>query len=212
MRPVDQLQIRGDWGFVRIFYVPAFAAGLAATKLWPAAAAISLRINLCFLCEFVSRWGHHVEEWANHKPLLAITEEGLLHEDGGKAEIIDWQRVIGVALHRRNPIPPWRTNGSTGWTPPFWLAIHIAQPAGAEGQSSAATIGSGGGYVVQRDIFGESPDDYYTIAVWPRQIAGGLPRLARFARQLQRTLAGLAADGRIPMLVPAAAHDGNAIP
>lgn len=125
MVSVTELRIRPDWGFVKFAYLPALAGGMVATKyLWPAL-LLSFRIAPCGLCVLLARWGHHVEEWLNCKPLLQITETGLRCEDGGPATEYEWDAIVGIAMCRRNDIPPWRTNGSVALGPPFWLAITV---------------------------------------------------------------------------------------
>ena len=136
MARVRELRIRADWGLVRIAYLPAIAAGMGISKfLWPLL-LFTFRIAPCGLCILLSRWGNHVEEWMNCKPLLQITDNGLRYEDGGAAVEYDWSDIVGIILHRRNSIPPWRTGGSTEITPPLWLSINVrserARPVGSQ--------------------------------------------------------------------------------
>ena len=125
MAGVTELRVRADWGFVKFAYLPALVAGIAASKYLVPAVAMSVRAAPCAICVLFSRWAHHLEEWYNCKPLLRITDTGLRYEDGGEALEYDWGDVLGVIMHRRNTIPPWRTNGSVAITPPFWLSITV---------------------------------------------------------------------------------------
>jgi len=161
MARVTELRVRGDWQLIRFVYLPAAAVGLVP-------------FEPCALCIFCCWWGHHIEEWARRKPLLRITDDGLRYEDGGKPVRYQWRDITGIALHRRNTIPLWRTNGSLEiGTPRFWLAISVRQHG----------------------------DQVRTICVWPRQVVGGLFSLMRFARELQRSLIAVADRGEIPLLL-----------
>ncbi|HEX6740631.1 MAG TPA: hypothetical protein VF079_02400, partial [Sphingomicrobium sp.] len=140
-------------------------------------------------------------EWLNGKPLLRIAPDGLEHEDGGEAEFIPWSEVLGVALCRRNPIPPWRTNGSIEIAPPFWLTIavrdHSERPDDEDGKTR--------GYVVPYDVDESTAAEVPTRALcfWPRQVKGGLWSLVRFARELQGNLIAASERNEIPNLRPA---------
>ena len=160
-----ELRVRNDWQFVRFVYLPAAAVGL--TPFHP-----------CALCTFCWWWGHHLEEWVSRKTLFRVTDTGLHYEDGGRPMLYGWSEIEGVALHRRNPIPLWRTDGDikTG-TPPFWLAITVRER-------------------------GKRTDDLRTICVWPRQVRGGLFSLMRFAKELQLQLLERADRGEIRRLMP----------
>lgn len=162
-----ELRVRGDWQFVRFVYLPAAAVGM--TPLHP-----------CALCTFCWWWGHHLEEWISRKAIFQITDAGLRYEDGGKPIHYRWSDIQGVVLHRRSPIPFWRTDGDvkTG-KPPFWLAITLR-----EGGKS------------------DDKEEPRTICVWPRQVVGGLYSLMRFAKELQRQLIERANHGEIPRLMP----------
>jgi hypothetical protein len=127
MSRVTELRIRADWGLVKFAYLPVLAAGIASSKyLWPVA-LFSFRVAPCGICILLSRWGHHIEEWFNRKPLLRLTDYGFQHEDGGEPVEYAWSDVLVVSVHRRNTIPPWRTNGSTEITPPYWLSITVRE-------------------------------------------------------------------------------------
>jgi hypothetical protein len=125
MARVTELRIRADWGLVKVAYLPALAAGMGASKFFWPLILFSFRIAPCGLCVLLSRWGNHVEEWMRCKPLFQITDFGLRYEDGGAPAEYDWSDIVGIVMHRRNTIPPWRTNGSTEITPPFWLSISV---------------------------------------------------------------------------------------
>ena len=156
-----ELRIRGDWQFVRLVYLPLAAIG-------------AVPIQLCAVCKLCAWWGHHLEEWVRRKRLFRITTQGLAYEDGGRPEQFVWSEIMGIALHRRNTIPIWRTNGSFGFTsPPFWLTI-----------------------TVKRGL------DEREICVWPRQVVGGLPALFRFAKTLQTALRAAADRGETPSRLP----------
>jgi hypothetical protein len=124
MARVRELRIRSDWGFVKFAYLPLVAGGALATKLFWPILFVSFRFP-CAICILISRWGNHVEEWLNCKPLLQITDTGLRYEDGCEPVDYAWEDIVGIVLHRRNRIPPWRTDGSTQITPRYWLAISV---------------------------------------------------------------------------------------
>jgi hypothetical protein len=142
MARVTELRIRPDWGFVKFAYLPALAVGIAASKWLLPALAVSVRVAPCGICVCLRRWANHMEEWYNRKPLLQISETGLRYEDGDEPVEFFWGDVVGVVMHRRNWIPPWRTNGSTEITPPYWLTIAV--------RDEPQSIGADEGYIDRR--------------------------------------------------------------
>ena len=208
MRRVTELHVRGDWGLVRLIYVPALAVAFLMIKWLPFLAVASIRINPCFLCWLVSRWGNQVEEYYNAKPILKITDGGIVHEDGGEPTEYGWSEITSVVMHRRNNIPPWRTNGSTEVTPPYWLAISLRDPDYKADDGAVFSEGDSYAERSRRPDGGREIDTEgaRTICIWPRQVVGGLFSLMRFAKELQRCLIAVCEQGTIPCLVPAAAE------
>lgn len=203
MERVTELRVRADWGIIRLIYLPLLVVGLAAIRVLPWVAVISIRAWPCGICMLLARWFNHLDESISGKPILQITGRGITYEDGGEPTEYGWAEIIGVVMHRRNNIPPWRTDGSTEITPPFWLAISVRdsdykQPEAAElaGESYAERS--------------RRPDDGWeidaegtrTICIWPRQVVGGLFSLMRFAKELQRCLVELCERGEIDCMVP----------
>ena len=206
MGPVTELHVREDWGLVRLVYMPALAVGIFLSKWLPFLAFATIRFNPCFLCWLIARWGNHLEEYYKAKPLVKITDSGIVHEDGGEPVEYGWSDITAVSMHRRNIIPPWRTNGSTEITPPYWLAISVRNsddepnddspgPGGSESYAERSRRPDGG---TELDTVSTR-----TICLWPRQVVGGLSSLMRFAKELQRCLIAECEQGTIPCLIPA---------
>lgn len=194
MKRIAQLHVRSDWGFIKFAYLPLVVAGAVASKLlWPAL-AVSFRCAPCGICALFARWTNHIEEWVNVKPVLAVTDYGLLHEDGGEPCEYSWEEILAISLHRRNDIPPWRTNGSAELGPPFWLAITVRDP-NLQPQQDVEE-----GYTRPYDWDGNLAGTI-TITAWPRQVEGGLMALARFAKTLQFELVERATSGAVPSLL-----------
>lgn len=120
-RHVTELYTRSDWGFVKFAYVPVLLMSVVTLKFVPGLVAVRVGFPLCGLCALFARWGNHVEEWYNAKPLLRVAEHGLIQEDGGPPILYPWADITDVALFRR--VAPWLANGTVGPAPPFWLAI-----------------------------------------------------------------------------------------
>lgn len=203
MGRVTELHVREDWGLVRLIYVPALALALSLSRWLPLLAVVTIRINPCFLCWLVSRWGHQIEEYYNAKPILQITDNGIVYEDGCEPVEYGWAEITGVVMFRRNNIPPWRTDGSTEIAPPYWLAVSVRDPDyepddGAvfreEDRYSQRSRRPEGGVEIQTE-------GVRAITVWPRQVVGGLFSLMRFAKELQRQLIRRADEGEIPLLL-----------
>jgi hypothetical protein len=203
MGRVTELRVRADWGFVRFAYLPLLVVGLAAIRFLPWVAAIMLRAAPCAICFLLARWFNHIEEAVGRKPILQITDGGIIYEDGGEPIEYGWGEISGVVMHRRNNIPPWRTDGSTEIAPPFWLAISVRDPDFKP--DDGAVFSEGDSYVERRRrVDGGREIDtegVRTITVWPRQIVGGLFAMMRFARELQRRLLEMCEGGTIPCLV-----------
>ena len=190
MGRVTELHVREDWGLVRLIYVPALALALSLSRWLPLLAVVTIRINPCFLCWLVSRWGHQIEEYYNAKPILQITDNGIVYEDGCEPVEYGWAEITGVVMFRRNNIPPWRTDGSTEIAPPYWLAVSVRDPDyepddGAvfreEDRYSQRSRRPEGGVEIQTE-------GVRAITVWPRQVVGGL-------------LIRRADEGEIPLLL-----------
>lgn len=170
---MDRLYVRTDWGLVRLIYLPAlFLLALAAMFL-PALAALKLRVGIgCSICQLLEQWGHRAEEWYNAKPLLALTDDGLAYEDGGPRVIYGFTELTGIAIQRR--IAPWLTNGHASINPRYWLTLQIRNPKFGQ----------------KRTMYFRSYDEpeFLFINVWPREVAGGLLRLRRFAGSLKQSI------------------------
>ena len=109
-------------------------------------------------------------------------------------------------MHRRNNIPPWRTDGSTEITPPYWLAISVLDPDYKRDDGAVFSEGNSYAERSRRPDGGREIDTEgtRTICIWPRQVVGGLFSLMRFAKELQRCLITVCNQGTIECLMPAA--------
>ena len=228
MARVTELRIRADWGFVKVAYLPLVAGGAVATKLFWPILIVGIRFS-CAICVLLSRWGNHFEEWLNCKPLLQITDYGLRYEDGCEPVEFGWSDIVGISLHRKNWIPFWKTDGGSGFGPPFWLAIsvrgapkrlrsndgyvdrskYLSDDGAASSNQKPERIDFGTDGYVDRGQYsavattgGAADEDITTICVWPRQIVVGLFSLVRFAKELQRQLILVSDRGEIPSLLP----------
>ena len=204
MGRVTELHVREDWGLVRLIYVPALALALSMSRWLPFLAVVTIRINPCFLCWLVSRWGHQIEEYYNAKPLLRLTENGVVYEDGCAPVEYGWADISGVVMFRRNNIPPWRTDGSTEIAPPYWLAVSVRDPNYKKDDGAAFREGDSYAERSRRPEGGAEieMEGVRAITIWPRQVVGGLFSLMRFAKELQRQLVLRANEGQIPLLLP----------
>ena len=211
MGRVTELRVRADWGLVRFAYLPLLVAGLAALRFLPFAAKMTVRAAPCAICFLFVRWTNHIEESIGCKPILQISQNGIVYEDGGEPTEYGWDEILGVVMHRRNNIPPWRTDGSLEIAPPFWLAISVRDPDYKPDEDAAFDEGQSYAERSRRPEGGAEIDTegVRTITIWPRQVVGGLFALMRFARELQRNLITLSTQGAIPRLMPAVDEVGQ---
>jgi hypothetical protein len=206
MGRVTELRVRADWGFIRFAYLPLLVAGLAVARFLPWVAVVTVRAAPCAICYLLVRWGNHIEESIGCKPILQITQNGLAYEDGGELIEYGWGEITGVVMHRRNNIPPWRTDGSTEIAPPYWLAISVRDPDFKVDDGAVYKEGDSYAERSRRPDGGREIDTegLRVITIWPRQVVGGLFSLMRFARELQGRLLEICAQGTIPCLIPPA--------
>jgi len=206
---VTELHVRADWSFIRFAYLPLIVAGLTATRLLPIGAAISFRVAPCGMCSLLRRWGNHIEEAVRRKPILKLVDGGISYEDGDEAILYALNEIAGVTMHRRNDIPPWRTNGSLEIAPPFWLSITVRDDDFVPVDNRSARLRNSYAERSRRTAEDDAADKigYRTIVIWPRQIIGGLFAMMRFAHELQRRLILAAEAGEIPLLLPEASTE-----
>lgn len=204
MGRVTELRVRAEWGFIRFAYLPLLVAGLAAARFLPWVGVVLLRGAPCAVCFLLGRWFNHIEEWAGAKPILQITDRGLLCEDGEEPVEYGWDEITSVVMHRRNPVPLWRTGGAFEIAPPYWLSVSVRDP---DFQIDDGAIFEEGDRYVDRRRRPEGEEKKEsegerTIVLWPRQIQGGLFSLMRFAKELQLHLLDRAHRGEIQRLMP----------
>lgn len=204
MGRVTELRVRADWGLVRFAYLPLLVAGLAAARFLPFVGVVLLRAAPCAVCYLMTRWVNHIEEWTGAKPILQITDQGLTCEDGEEAVEYGWSEIVGVVMHRRNPVPLWRTGGALEIAPPYWLSVSVRD---SDYQSDDGAVFEETSRYVDRRRRPEGADEaeaegVRSIILWPRQVRGGLFSLMRFAKELQLQLLDRAHRGEIPRLLP----------
>ena len=206
MGRVTELRVRADWGFIRFAYLPLLVAALAIIRVLPWVALISVRLVPCGICMLLARWANHIDESIGGKPILQINDRGIVYEDGGEPTEYSWSEITGVVMPRRNNIPPWRTDGSTEITPPYWLAISVLDPDYKRDDGAVFSEGNSYAERSRRPDGGREIDTEgtRTICIWPRQVVGGLFSLMRFAKELQRCLITVCNQGTIECLMPAA--------
>lgn len=163
------LYLRTDWALMRIFTVPTLV--VAPLLLFP-------KLKLVHLLRlFGGRGGgklmvltglgvaglfHRSEELWRDKPFLALDHAGLVHEEGGGPETINYEEISGLLLRRHGDLET--SEQLRRWfAAPYWLEIQYLDKKG----------------------------EAQVIEVRPSKVEGGLLRLRRFARALGAQLDAL---------------------
>ena len=145
-----------------LFFVPKLKLFRFLLYLRGKSAAVAFGL----LGRSIYRWAHHVEEYVNDKPLLTLDEHCIVVEKGGAPYRIAYDEMTGLFIRQYDG----DVHGRFGWMrrPPYWLDLR---------------------YVTEgRDEDGERAAQIVCLEVWPQQVRGGLFRLVRFARALERRL------------------------
>ncbi len=137
MDDADRLTFKRGWAFLRFAAELIVLATLVTLAAIPALSWMGIRagpgalaimaVNALLSWKRTIRWvrwkSHQREEWADQKPVLEATPNGLIYENGGPAQLFAWEQVISVMIHRK--IAPWKTHGSFTLINPYWLEIVV---------------------------------------------------------------------------------------
>lgn len=161
---------------MKFAYVPTIVVGAIAAKLfWAVGAAVAIKIRIN-PCALCSL----AHMWGHHfeewlnAKPLMSIQQWGITYENG-GKVQQYAWPRITGVVVHRRIPAWRTNGTPFPAPPFWLSIRI-----------------------------DEEPEMIVFNIWPRAVDGGLMRLYRFGRELQKQLQSHAASSVLDSSVVAA--------